>query len=533
MSSSVLPTYQGKRAYQPLSKECRQDWDVIVIGTGLGGLACAATLSRYGRRVLLLEQHYLPGGYTHMFGRKGWKWDSGVHIIGEMSRGEMPARLLKWLSGGQIAMNRLATPYDRFLMPDGDEVALPESKRAYQRMLFDRFPSERDKLKRYFRRVEGVALYARLFFLGQSLPQWADRLLSGVAHLVTRDWWSLTTGQVLDELDIQGRLRTVLTHHWGYYGSVPSRSSFPVHALTHTHFWNGAYYPSGGATEFASHLLGTVLEGGGECRTRAEVAQVLIDGGKAVGVEMANGQVFRAPQVVSAAGAKNTVKRLLPEPFRSSSWAGAIGALPNSPPYLCLYLGFEGEIEKVGATSGNVWLYEVDHNEATYWVPAQGEKPPILFVSFPSLKDPQHQPGPNHRHTGECITFLPWDEVARWSSSQLKERPEEYETFKAELAERMLECLRRRLPGVMEKLVYWELSTPLSANHFARADQGAIYGLEASPERFRCQGLRTRTPVRNLTMAGVDVAAVGVVSAMVSGVLAAATIEPRAYLRLI
>ena len=146
------------------------------------------------------------------------------------------------------------------------------------------------------------------------------------------NWWRRTTGEVFDELGIQGKLRTVLSLHWGYYGSVPSESSFPIHALTHSHFWNGAFYPAHGARVFADGLLGTVLRAGGEVLCQAEVGGLLMEGERAVGVTLTDGTTFRAPIVISAAGAKTTVGRIVPESARRSAWGQAILAIPDSPP---------------------------------------------------------------------------------------------------------------------------------------------------------------------------------------------------------
>ena len=96
----VIPVHRGKRVYgvHP-DPTARAAWDVIVIGSGMGGMTCAAALAKHGRRVLVLEQHYLPGGFSHMFARKGFEWDVGVHAIGEMRPGDVPFKMLDWLTG--------------------------------------------------------------------------------------------------------------------------------------------------------------------------------------------------------------------------------------------------------------------------------------------------------------------------------------------------------------------------------------------------------------------------------------------------
>src|SRR4051812_43474601 len=100
--------------FRHLSKvEGGTTWDVIVIGSGIGGMACAAALSKYGYKVLVLEQHYTPGGYTHTFSRKGYTWDVGVHCIGSMGDKDVPGQILRWLSDGGIKMKSIGEVYEK------------------------------------------------------------------------------------------------------------------------------------------------------------------------------------------------------------------------------------------------------------------------------------------------------------------------------------------------------------------------------------------------------------------------------------
>ena len=94
-------------------------WDAIIIGSGMGGLTCAAALSKYGWKVLILEQHYVVGGCTHMFSRKGYEWDVGIHCIGQMQEGEVPGDVLRWISDGRVKCEPLGEVYDHVYFPDG------------------------------------------------------------------------------------------------------------------------------------------------------------------------------------------------------------------------------------------------------------------------------------------------------------------------------------------------------------------------------------------------------------------------------
>jgi len=507
------------------------EWDYVVIGSGMGGMTTAAMLSRLGKRVLVLEQHWVPGGFTHTFKRKRWRWDVGVHAVGEVDGRALVGRLLSRLSGGKLAWSSLGPVYDQFHFPDL-RIDFPNDKARFADNLRAAFPREHDAIGRYLHTVREVASAMRNYYLSRTLPPaWAplsDRLLAGQAHRLLGERTSDALARITDD----PRLRTVLTAQWGYYGVPPARSSFAIHALVAKHFWHGGYYPDGGSARIAETLLGTVAAEGGWTRIRADVAEILVDHGRARGVRLRDGELIRARAVVSAAGALPTVSRLLPEAERQQTWARAIGALRPSPCHVCLYVGFKGDIRAAGATAANKWFYETWSEGATHWdIREPGGDAPVLYCSFPSLKDPHHDPGPEQLHTGEVVTFVPYEAFEAWKQGRWRHRGDDYESLKRDLEQRLLAQFLRHMPALAPHIAYVELSTPLSTESFTRAPLGAIYGIEPTPERYRNRFLRPRTPISGLYLSGSDMASVGVIGAMVGGALAALAAEPVGALR--
>ena len=529
---SVIPKNNGSRVYENYTSGIEEEYDVIIIGSGMGGMSCAAALSKLGHKVLVLEQHYIPGGFTHMFGRKGYKWDVGVHVMGEMTKGELPHRMLMWLTNNQVKMNLNGDPFDSFFFPEDFEVHMAAGKQKFLDHLYEKFPDEKDKIDAYWKTTKRANIACRSFFLFQTLPKWLDKTLSSIYHAFIPNYWLKTTAEILDSHNIHGKLRLALTSHWGYYGSVPKDSSFSIHALTHHHFGDGAYFPEGGSSAFASAMLSNVIDAGGRVLCKAEVDEIQVENGIAKGVKMADGTVIRAKKVVSAAGAKTTVNRLIPQNGAIPEWVQKIKNIKDSPSYICLNLAFKADITKLGANGCNRWLYTVSSNDIELWdIANKDERPHLLYVSFPSTK--VGKPIENDKHTGEVVTFVHWSAYQKWSETKFGDRPSDYEAFKQEVTDRLLTELKIRMPELMEHLDFCELSTPLTAKHYTRANNGAIYGLAATPDRFACDDLRVRTPIKNFYMSGVDIATLGVVAGMTSGILTAAAIDKRAYLKLL
>lgn len=505
-------------------------WDYVVIGSGIGGMSTAALLSRLGKRVLVLEQHYVPGGFTHTFKRKRWTWDVGLHAVGEVDRRAMLGRVLADLTGGRLEWASLGAVYDEFHYPDL-RIDFPDARARFAANLREAFPGEGRAIEVYFARVREAVAAMRPYYLSRLLPPgWAplfDPLLTAAA----RGFIEQSTAEAMHAITDDERLIAVLTGQWGYYGLPVERSSFAMHALVAHHYFHGAYYPVGGSASVAAGLLGAVAEAGGFTRVNAPVKEIVIDSGRAVGVRLDDGEVIRSGAVVSAAGALSTVRRLLPEPVRSAAWARSIASQATSACHVCLYLGFKGDIRRAGAGSANKWFYETWRRDDTAWDVTRDEDAKVLYVSFPSLKDPAHDPGPDLLHTGEVVTFVGYDAFAKWRDGRWRRRGDAYEALKARLSARMLAQLLRHMPGLEPMIAWAELSTPLSTEHFARATDGAIYGIEATPVRFENRWLRPRTPVRGLFLSGCDVSSAGVMGAMAGGLLAGLAAEPVSGLR--
>ena len=516
-----------------------QKWDAIVIGSGMGGLASAAMLSQLGKRVLVLEQHYVPGGFTHTFERpvpgtrpkQRWQWDVGVHAVGETSERTMLGRVLAKLSGHALEWSSLGPVYDAFTFPGDFHIDFPDSREQFSANLVAAFPGEARAIARYFSEVKEVGAAMRGYYLSRlAPPRWApvvDRTLARRAH----HFLNQRTGDVLARITPNEKLRTVLAAQWGYYGSPPSRSSFAIHALVAKHFMFGAAYPRGGSKRIADTLMQTIAQGGGWTRISSSVEEIIVRKGRAVGVRLRAGEEICAPTIISAAGGITTTT-LLPAPERTKAWASSISALAPSSAHLCLNLGFKGPIAGAGVSAANQWFYESWSSAAEAWdVGDPTSEAPILYTSFPSLKDPEHR---GDIHTGEIVTFVPYEAFARWANERWMKRGDDYDTLKAEISERLLTQFFRHRPALKDKLAYHELSTPLSTAHFTRAPRGAIYGIEPTPARYGNRYLRPRTPLPGLYLAGSDMASVGVMGAFVGGVLAAVSAQPRAsfsYLR--
>jgi all-trans-retinol 13,14-reductase len=302
-----------------------------------------------------------------------------------------------------------------------------------------------------------------------------------------------------------------------------------MHAIIVAHYFNGAAYPVGGASRIATSLLPTIERAGGAVVVSAEVESILLDGARAVGVRMKDGREFHAAAVVSDAGIRTTMERLLPQEGPVAEIVARTTGIPPSLAHLCLYVGWEPRsgTDRPGAT--NLWIHpglDFDRNWSAF--AADPEAPfPFLFISFPSAKDPSFEERHPGHETIEVISPAPYAWFSPWEDSRWKRRDQDYETFKQTLADRLLSALYQHVPAVAGAVTIAELSTPLSTRHFTNAAHGEIYGLAHTPARFESRDLQPRTPISQLFLTGQDVGTEGIVGALSAAVTTASVMLKR------
>jgi all-trans-retinol 13,14-reductase len=499
-------------------------YDMLVVGSGIGGLTTAACLSRMGKKVCVLEQHYTAGGFTHSYDRNGYEWDVGVHYIGDMgSPHTMGRRLFDYITDGELAWAPMADNFDRIFLGQ-EHYDLVAGKAAYRDALVAAFPAEQQAIDSYLTYMRAVKSGVRLHTLKKVLPGWMARVLAKYQARKTPPWFNSTTREVLESLTSNQKLIAVLTGQWGDNGLPPARSSFIIHSMIAQHYMHGGYYPVGGASRMAQTIIPVIQQAGGEVFTYASVEKILVGERGVTGVRMADGTDINAPIVISNAGVFNTFEYLLDESVpQRAAYLERLGNVEPSMSSICLYIGLQETAEDLGLPKTNLWIYPSEHYEAELAAfEADPEADfPLVYVSFPSAKDPSFTTRYPGRSTIEIVAPGPHAWFAPWADKPWGKRGEDYEALKERLSQRLLRKLYEKMPELEGKVDFYELSTSLSTNYFCRYKHGEIYGIDHTPQRFEQDWLKPKTDIPGLYLTGQDVLTCGVVGAMVGGLLTA------------
>ncbi|MEI6044464.1 MAG: NAD(P)/FAD-dependent oxidoreductase [Chloroflexota bacterium] len=498
-----------------------QPYDVIVIGSGIGGLTFASLMAQLAhKRVLVLERHFKLGGFTHTFERKGYTWDVGLHYVGELDKGSTVRALFDFITRSQVKWHKMPHFFERFVYPDFT-FNVSDVSSQYLQDLIQQFPTEKAALQRYFRDLKRGAKWYTLETWRRSVPSWLGWPVS-LLNLRSRRMALSTTKEYLDRSFKDLKLKALLASQWGDYGLTPSQSAFALHALVVGNYLKGGWYPEGSAETIAESIVPIIKEAGGDCRVNHEVAEILVENGVAKGVRVhvkhgkkIEEKLFLAPLIVSDAGIYNTFTKLVPEsvplPQREEIKRFKPGAT-----MVTLYLGLKENPQKLGFKGENHWLFSgYDHDMPQNQKMLEGEVN-SAYLSFPSLKDPAAK-----QPTAEIIAKIDYGVFAAWQNTNWKQRGQNYEDLKARISEVLLETVERHYPGFRELVAYQELSTPVTIESFTNHFQGAIYSLPGTPEKLQRFWNGPSTPIKGLLLTGTDVCALGIVGAMMGGTFAA------------
>jgi phytoene dehydrogenase-like protein len=448
-----------KRRFRGLRRAPDAAYDAVVIGSGVGGLIAANLLVRAGLKVLLIEQHYMAGGYCSTFRRGGYTFDAATHFYPLLGNPEtLTGRLLGELGveTGWVAMD----PVDVFHFPDGSRFPVDPDFDTYMARLKAEFPAEVAALDGFFAEVREAYLLGLLcYFRGRD----QERL---------GRYRELTLRQALDRWFGDAKLKLLLTADCPHWGSPPCRTSFVFDSMLRLSYFLGNYYPRGGSQAFADDLVHAFEERGGHVLMSTAARRIVVEDGAARGVEIETlrgpvrfaGRV-RAGAVVSNADLLQTLQVLVGREHLAPDLLPSISRLRPTFPCWLTHLGLAGvAVDELAEAQGYYW---------DGWDPDRVGLDSLRFKLFvPTLYEPDLAPPGGQILIVQKVQEIDFDGIADW------------QRHKREVERFVFTHLERVLPGIGDKIVVASSATALTSWRFTCNYRGAMLGWEMSPDQL-------------------------------------------------
>ncbi len=493
-------------------------YDAVVVGGGLGGLSAAAQLARRGRRVLLLEQHNVPGGYATSFVRGRFEFEVALHELSGIGREDRPGPLLRYLESIGVAQRVEFVRIDDFYrswFPDF-ELTVPVGVDACTTTLCEAFPHEADGIRRFLGRVFGMGRELdhvnRVFGRGVPAPG-AVATLPWKARKLLR-YGSCTFGQVLDR-DVQDPLaRAVISQAWGYLGLPPSRVAFTyLAAVLHTYVAGQPAYVKGRSQALSSAFVEAIEEMGGEVRMGCGVSSIMVRNGRVDGVVTADGEEIHAPAVVSNVDPITTCRELIgPAHLPTRFWRGLRASNPG-PSSFNVYVGAAKTPAELGVVDHETFVNAHPDHERHWERMGTLDAPTELVMSCYNVCLPDVSPPGTSVFTLTTLQYGDlWHDVA----------PGDYHATKHRIADAMLESVEPVVPGLRAAAETVAVATPVTNMRYVGHQDGAVYGFDQHPWDSHVFRLPARAPLGGLYFAGAwTMPGGGFEPAMTSGRIAA------------
>ncbi len=501
-----------------------EEFDSIIIGSGVGGLATAICLARAGQKVLVLEQHYVPGGWSHSFTLGGQRFSPGVHYVGLLDDKQSTSELYRGLGiANDMVFFRMNTNAYEHCYIGNEIIDLPAGITSLEKVLSNRFPKEEKNIKEYLSLVQKVNYELQLI---PKLKGWWQKITVPfrTKHFGKFSLFSLKRvvgWHVKDPL-----LQAVLNIQCGDHGLPPSRACFPVHTSVMGHYFDGGFYPMGGGGGIVKAMTNGIKRHGGEVRVKQNVEKIIIENNKAIGVKIKDGQTIYAKNIISNADPSITYLKLVGKENISQKLSKKLEKTKYSVTSLILFLTLDMDVTKSGIDSGNIWMVkdeDIDQHFNTLMTDdiTEGEDFPAFFMSCTTLKDPVSYNG--RYHNFEVVTYVNYDNIKKFKGEE-DYHCQEYKEFKEKIISKLMNSIEKIIPGAKDNVVQAELGTPMTNEFYVNSTKGNVYGTEKTLNQVGPFSYKNTSEIENLFLCGASTLSHGVAGATHSGLAAAAAI---------
>lgn len=465
-------------------------FDVVVIGSGMGGLSAATHLAVGGLEVLVLEQHHKVGGCTTSFQRGGFTFETSLHeMAGDGDTGPLADALREAGVWDKVEFIRI-DPLYRTVGP-GLDFRVPNKAEEAREALKSHWPAESRGIDRFFDLMKRVDADTNEYSKRPSTL--ASKALVPFRQPALFQWYRRTLADVLDRTIQDPALKAVLSQLWVYLGPPPSRLSSVIFlSCLQGYFDQGAWHVKGTSQALSDAYAARIRELGGEVRTGVRVDSIVIEDGRAVAVTTMEGDRIPARYIVSNADPFQTFYDLVGKDSTPRSFLRRLESMKPANSLVGLWLGLDVEPSFWGIEDHEIFVNSNLDPEVGYraMMEARYDESAIAMTFNSNLGDPIYAPPGS-----SVLSIVSYSDIARWPHDR-----ESYATMRARVTEQLLDVAERVAPGLRQHIIVQESFTPRTLEKYTLQKNGIPYGWEFSPEQLL--RLEHESPIEGLYLAG-------------------------------
>ena len=474
------------------------NYDAIIIGSGLGGLSCAAYLAKHGQKVLVLEKHSIPGGYATSFRRGAYTFDAGLHMIDGVGKGQNMAKFFEFCGVAQ-SIDFLKLKYSmRTVFPEHD-IRIPSGNlEGVIAVLEEDFPHEREGIRSLFKEMTKIFDDMMKFFVSTA-PMWQQLPIFPFRYKSLFPAMKKTVRQLLDKHLKDEKLKALLFANYGSFGLPPSKVNMLALCGNFDYWKEGAYYPKYGNQVIPDAFVDFIKRNNGDTLFGEEVASIMIENGKAVGVATKKGERYLSENIISNASAMETFHNLVGDEKLPEKFLAKMNKMEPSISAFSVYLGLD---ENFKAKLKNTEDYDIvvsdtyDQDKDYEWLLNCDVGRASFFITLYSNIDESLAKG--DRFTMALLQKQPYSYWKKFEAAYNEGNKEEYNKEKDRFAGILIKRAEKIAPELSKHIEVIEIATPLTARRYTGNFNGASYGWANTTNQFKPMDRLMQNPIKNL-----------------------------------
>lgn len=473
--------------------------EVIVIGTGLGGLSSAALLAINGYHVTLLEQAAQIGGCLQCFERRGARFETGMHIVGSLRNGEILSNYLNLLGiKNKIEFSQLDPHAYHIISLQGHRYCFANGRDAMINQLLQFFPDQKENLEKYWQLVDSIASAAPFYNLNNL--EVCD---------CPNELYQRPLDEVLDHIITNPTLRQILVGDIPLYAAVRGKTAFSSYAFVADFYNRSAFRIVGGSDAIAHSLVEIINQHGGIIFTRRKVVKASCREGRIIQVTDQLGNTYNADIFISDIHPSQLVT-IFNDRDLNVRYKNRIQSIPNTNSVFALFIKFKENVEPY--LNSNFFSYR----HGTPW--DLNDYTPSIWPNGYLYMHHCHESHPIFARSGVALANMSVQELYKWFDTVVGRRGEDYKEFKRQKAEQLLDAIQEEFPDIRSHIEEYYTATPLTYRDYTLTPDGAIYGISKDATTGIVGRVSYRTKLKNFFLVGQNINAHGILGVLVGSV---------------